>query len=84
MVLVDLLHELVFRHSFGRVIYTPSLVLEGFDGLRTNVFKKKEPEMLVFHWMKDFWLTEMHGYAGAPPLVVLVKTGGNWRDRDGR
>ena len=40
MILVDLLHELVFGHSFGGVIYMPSLVLESSDGLWTDIFKE--------------------------------------------
>ena len=55
MVLVDLLHKLILRHGFGRVIYLPALVLESSESLRADILKKEEFEVLVFYGVKDFW-----------------------------
>lgn len=72
MVLVDLLHKLVFGHSLGRMIYTPALVLESSDSLRADILKKEELKILVVHWVKDFWSTDVHGCANAPPLERIM------------
>ena len=81
MILVDFLHELVLRHSLGGVVYMPSLVLEGSDGLRTDILKEEEPEIFIVHGMKDFWFTDVHG--SASPLKSIVKSGGLGGDGNG-
>ena len=82
VVLVDLLHKLILRHGFGRVIYMPALVLESSESLRADILKKEEFKVLVFYGVKDFWLTDVHCCANAPPLERIVKRG-RGGDRDG-
>lgn len=73
MVLVDLLYQLVFGHSLGRMIYMPAMVLESFYSLWADILKEEELKALVLHRVKDFWLTDIHGYATASPLVPIMK-----------
>lgn len=83
MVSVDLLHKLVLGHSLGRVIYLPALILEGLNSLRADIFKEKELKAFVFHRMKDFWLTDVHGGATAPVPEPIVENRSRGGDGDG-
>jgi hypothetical protein len=76
VILVDLLHKLVLRHSFWRGIYMPALVSESPDGFGANIFKEEEPKALILNWMKDSWSTDVHGCATAPSADVIVKSRG--------
>jgi len=83
MVLVDLLHKLVFGHSFFGVIYMPALILESSDSLWADIFEEEEFEVLVIHGVEDFWLTDVHAGATAPAPERFVKNRGFWRDGNG-
>ena len=83
VVLVDLLYKLVFRHSLGRMIYMPALVLESSDSLWADIFEEEEPKILVFHRVKHPGLTDMRACATAPPSERIVKNGGLGGDGDG-
>ena len=84
VVLVDLLHKLILGHSLCRVIYMPALVLESFDSLWADIFKEEELKVLVFHRVKDFWLTDVYSCATALLSEPTVeKRGGCGGDGDG-
>ena len=83
MILVNLLHKLVLRHSFGEVIYMPALVSESSKSLRADVFKEEKFKTLVIHGVKNFWLTDVHRGVAAPPTGGVGKDGGCGGDRDG-
>ena len=72
MILVDLLHELVFRHSFGGVIYMPALVSESLDSISADIFKEEEFKTLVIHRVEDFWFANVHCRPGVPPTKSVV------------
>lgn len=80
MILVDPLHELVFRHGFGRVIYMPALVSESANSLRADVFKEEEPKALIIQGVKNSWSTDVHCAVAAPPTEGIVKGGGRRGD----
>ena len=72
MILVDLLHKLVLRHGFRRVIHMPALVSESRNSLRADVFKEEKPKALVFHRVENFWLTDVHRGAAGPATEGVV------------
>ena len=76
VILVDFFHKLVLRHSFGGVIYMPALVSESLDSIRADVFEEEELKVLILHWVKNFWLTDVRLCAAAPSTNSIVESGG--------
>lgn len=93
MVVWDFLDELVLRHGLSRVVDSEALSLERLDGILTDIFKEKKPEMFVVYRMKNSWLANARR-SGKGVLAHSFMDGGNasgrhrdssygWRHRSG-
>ena len=78
MVRANLLYEFILRHGLGRMVDMEALRAESLDGLLADVFKEKEPKILVVYGVQNFGQTnggEVEGVLAGDHAVVNVGDG---------
>ena len=79
MVRADLLYEFILRHGLGRMVDMEALRAESLDGLLTDVFKEKEPKILVVYGVQNLGQTngrEVEGVLAGDHAVMNIGDGG--------